>query len=595
MLKHYLFNTLTIPMAIAILSCTASCGKKPESDLLMQLKNPDTELWETGLLHQPKQFAKALDQLDRFTAIAEAKFQDLDALFYYLRAYSYFGPLGAIDDLHWFALDKVLTQLRQHPLFIQRNDQAARLQEHFVVTLYRYYNRSPLSVRLTPHLDSVYGILNRYAPIANGLSEQERYSLLEAYRAIGFLAYEARNTPLIKLALLANIPSTDVLLNNAQSTPEGTGAGFWRLQHALWALGNLRALGGHDDDIVNLDETVWQLLSKDLPFLKPEDQRKLYTRPYLVTSYRGKSACDNEFSGRCHFPEVQSVLPITHSCSPTLLIRANSISEPALAAACDTLLTHESDFHHKLQSRHKPVDKDHNDRLEVVVFDNYSQYNEYASLLFDINTNNGGMFLEGDPGKAGNQARLFAFEAFWTNPDFSIWNLEHEYVHYLDGRFNKRGGFGHFPSHMVWWSEGLANYIAHGDHYDSAERDLRRTRPSEYPTLEQIFSTTYADGTARVYSWSYLAIRFLYQENPDNLVKLATHLREDNFEDYRNQLDQFSQRWQSDFFDWLTATAPTGSNDSTEEKLPRKRYRYLYRNYLQPANLPQTPRHYHHI
>ncbi|WP_160153722.1 collagenase [Microbulbifer sp. ALW1] len=602
MLKHHRppsrASLLWTTAAIVLLALTSGCDQTSTNRLITQLENPDTELWSTGDLHQTHQFSAALAQLDQLSADSTANFDDLDALLYYLRAYSYFGPLESIDDLQWFTLDKILTQLRQHQLFVQQNDQGARLQEHFTVTLYRYYNRAPLTARLAPHLDTVYALLNRYAlndpKTKSPQSAQERYTLWETYRSIGFLAYEARSKPLVKQALLANTPSTEVLIRNAQATPDAAEIGLWRLQHALWALGNLQVIIDEEENGTALDETVWRLLSKDLPFLTTEDQRKLYTRPYLVTSFRGKSACDEEFPGRCHYPTEEQALPIQHSCSPTLLIRANSISNPALTAACETLLAQEGDFHHKLQSDHKPVDQDHNDRLEVVVFDNYSQYNEYAALLFDINTNNGGMFLEGDPGEKGNQARFIAFEAFWMNPDFSIWNLEHEYVHYLDGRFNKWGGFGHFPSHMVWWSEGLANYIAQGQHYDSAERDLHNTRPSEYPTLEQIFATTYDDGGARVYSWSYLAIQFLYQQDPDSLATLASYLRKNDFDGYRKQLDQYSGQWQSEFFAWLGQLTPSELSAPTAEKLPRKLYRYLYRDYLQPADLPETPQHRHH-
>ena len=596
-LRFNLSLRLRFALILALVSFATGCDTNPKSALISQLTAPGTDLWNTGAIHQPNHFAQALEELDGLTADANADYPTLDTLLYYLRAYSYFGPLDQVDDLQWFRLDKSLTQLRQHRLFGQQNDQGARLQEHFAVTLYRYYNRTPLTVRLSPHLDTVYAILNRYATDQQtaGLESQARYTLWETYRAIGFLAYEARSKPLIQQALFENTPSTEILIRNAQVTPDEATAGLWRLQHALWALGNLQVINDDEEKYAEVDETVWRLLSKDLPFLSAEDQRELYTRPYLVTSFRGKSACDEEFKDRCQVPSEEIALPIEHSCSPSLLIRANSISDPALSAACKTLLAQEGDFHHKLQSQNNPVDQDHNDRLEVVVFDNYSQYNEYAALLFDINTNNGGMFLEGDPGESGNQARFIAFEAFWTNPDFSIWNLEHEYVHYLDGRFNKWGGFGHFPSHMVWWSEGLANYIAQGDHYDSAERDLHKTRPSEYPSLGDIFATTYDDGGARVYSWSYLAIRFLYQQDPDSLGTLASFLRKNDFEGYRQQLDQFAEQWEGAFTAWLGGVAPAESSSPKQEKLPRTLYRYLYRDYLQPAELPETPRHRHHI
>ena len=54
--------------------------------------------------------------------------------------------------------------------------------------------------------------------------------------------------------------------------------------------------------------------------------------------------------------------------------------------------------------------------------------------IYGIDTNNGGMYLEGDPAAAGNQPRFIAYEAEWVRPAFQIWNLNHEYTHYLDGR-----------------------------------------------------------------------------------------------------------------------------------------------------------------
>jgi microbial collagenase len=48
-------------------------------------------------------------------------------------------------------------------------------------------------------------------------------------------------------------------------------------------------------------------------------------------------------------------------------------------------------------------------------------------------------------------------------------------VHYLDGRFVKYDTYGHFPSHLVWWSEGLAEYISKGDNSVKALKLLAKT------------------------------------------------------------------------------------------------------------------------
>lgn len=580
---------ILITFAFAIL-LTTSCDMQQRDPVLANIMNAEIDLWEPSDIHSADSLRKVLLSLDQQLSRQAPDFRELDQSLYYLRAYSYFGELNTVDHLNWLALEKVMTKLRQHAIFSAVDDRAARLQEHFAVTLYRYYNRSPLDANLTYHLPALFAVMNRMQEKV--LTKAEQYALWEGFRALGFLGYEARSNVVISEVLTASGFTQTALLDFARSTNAIIEGQDWPLSHSLWALGNLQLLQ-EDDAAKSLDETVWKLLTRDLPQLSESASRQLYTRPYLVTSFRGKSACESEFDGRCMFPSDAEALPIKHHCSAALYIRANSMSNEALEAACRTLLAQEEDFHRKLASNRQPVANDHNDALEVVVFDNYSQYNQYASMLFDINTNNGGMFLEGAPEQPENQARFIAFEAFWKDPDFSIWNLEHEYVHYLDGRFNKQGGFGYFPSHMVWWAEGLANYIAHGDHYDSAARDLNKIKPSDYPTLSEIFATEYKDGSTRVYTWSYLAIRFLYQQDSENLAKLAHYLREDDFPGYQKQLETLAGTLQPQFSDWLGHQAfSLGSKDQSEQR-PRKLYRYLYRDYLQPLQLTAGKAHRH--
>ena len=70
------------------------------------------------------------------------------------------------------------------------------------------------------------------------------------------------------------------------------------------------------------------------------------------------------------------------------------------------------------------------------------------------------MYLEGDPSNPDNQANFVAYEASYANADHYVWNLEHEYVHYLDGRFNLYGDFNAPTADIVWWSEGVAEYVS---------------------------------------------------------------------------------------------------------------------------------------
>jgi len=142
--------------------------------------------------------------------------------------------------------------------------------------------------------------------------------------------------------------------------------------------------------------------------------------------------------GVCNFQAklADAVLVNNYTCSPTIKIRAQDMTPQQLQDSCNLLAAEETYFHSTLNTNKTPVLNDNNKSLELVVFDDYSNYAKYAGLIYGIGTNNGGMYLEGNPADPNNQARFIAHEASWLRPTFSVWNLEHEYVHYLDGRFN---------------------------------------------------------------------------------------------------------------------------------------------------------------
>src|SRR5262249_1666679 len=139
----------------------------------------------------------------------------------------------------------------------------------------------------------------------------------------------------------------------------------------------------------------------------------------------------------------------------------------------------ETRFQALLQTGGNPVAGDLNATLEVVVFDDPEQYQTYSYVLFGNSTDNGGIYLEGDPADPANQARLIVYEANWLRPAFEIWNLGHEYPHYLDGRFDMAGAFADYQVYdhrTLWWIEGLAEYVAHGNDNPPALEAARTQR-----------------------------------------------------------------------------------------------------------------------
>ncbi|MFN4290154.1 MAG: collagenase [Permianibacter sp.] len=261
---------------------------------------------------------------------------------------------------------------------------------------------------------------------------------------------------------------------------------------------------------------------------------------------------------------ADSVLPVSHTCSASIKLRAQHMAAPELNDTCTKLTAQERYFHQRLETNQIPVPGDKNANLEVVVFNSSDDYESYAGTLFGIDTNNGGMYLEGNPDQDGNQARFIAYERTWRLPGestlpFAIWNLEHEYVHYLDGRFIAKGGFSDSQrAKTVWWGEGLAQYIALKDQYPDA---LELAGASNPLALSTIFQNDYNSGSERVYTWGYLGVRFMFEKHMDDVRTIIGHFRNGAYtSDYTDFMNGLSNRYDSEFRSWLSSLASGGEN-----------------------------------
>lgn len=248
-----------------------------------------------------------------------------------------------------------------------------------------------------------------------------------------------------------------------------------------------------------------------------------------------------------------NVLPIQHSCSPTLRIRAQALTAAQLSETCNIVAGEETYFHTQAATGKIPVANDNNTQLEMVVFASSKDYTTYAGSLYDINTNNGGMYLEGNPAAAGNQARFIAYQAEWKLPQFEIWNLTHEYIHYLDGRFNIYGDFNAAMGvKSVWWIEGFAEYMSYSYRnlaYDAAKQ---QAAAGTYK-LSAIFNNDYNSGTTRVYNWGYLAARYMFEKQRSKVSNVLGYFRPGNFTGYASYMtgSSMSTSMDNDFQAWL--------------------------------------------
>ncbi|MEF3402909.1 collagenase [Agromyces sp. CCNWLW203] len=281
----------------------------------------------------------------------------------------------------------------------------------------------------------------------------------------------------------------------------------------------------------------------------------LWIATATVVNYYDGGACAQY--GTCNLSErvADAVLPTEHVCSSSITIRAQEISADQLAASCSSLLAQDQYFH-AVAKDPGPVPNDVNSRVEVVVFDSSSDYQSYAGAIFGIDTNNGGMYLEGDPSAADNVARFIAYEAEWLRPAFAVWNLNHEYTHYLDGRFNMHGDFEEgMQTPTIWWVEGFAEFISYhyrGEAYTAAQAAAAQ---GTYK-LSELFDTNYDHGQERVYRWGYLAAAFMLNERPAELQAILGSYRAGDWSAARTYItDTIGTRYDADFAAYLERCA----------------------------------------
>ncbi|WP_394200516.1 collagenase [Shewanella waksmanii] len=258
---------------------------------------------------------------------------------------------------------------------------------------------------------------------------------------------------------------------------------------------------------------------------------------------------------------LEQVLIQVHACSDTIILRSQSLSNEQTQQACALLQKQEANFHQLFNTLDKPVRDDNNTSMRANIYASRDDYVKYVTAHFDVPSDNGGMFLEGLPHIDGNQAEFVAYEK-----QGQIWNLAHEYVHYLDGRFNLWGDFcaslhdshsapEYCPQpapllpHLVWWSEGIAEYISQGDNNPKA---IAITKEQNY-ALSDLFNTSYETngGSDRVYRWGYLAVRYMMEQQREKVETMLSFTRNGDYARYQALVKQWGTSMDADFQAWL--------------------------------------------
>ncbi|GHH10293.1 collagenase [Streptomyces lanatus] len=254
---------------------------------------------------------------------------------------------------------------------------------------------------------------------------------------------------------------------------------------------------------------------------------------------------------------TRAVLPITHHCDATRTIRAQSLTAADLDAACASVLGQDA-YVHDLVRDDGPIPGQYLSTVDLVVFAGREDYRTYAGAIFGIDTDNGGMTMIGDPADPANRPYSVMYQKSGDDGHAArIWNLNHEYMHYLDARFDMKGDFAQQTSVPdVWWIEGVAEYVSYGYRRITYDQAVTEAGRHTY-RLSTLFQNTYTNSdVTRTYAWGYLAARYMFEKHPADVHRMLARFR---VGDYAGGYDVYTRdigtRYDADFDEWLTACA----------------------------------------
>jgi microbial collagenase len=220
-----------------------------------------------------------------------------------------------------------------------------------------------------------------------------------------------------------------------------------------------------------------------------------------------------------------------YTCSEETKIHAEKSVD--FEGLCQSLLEVESLFFDRFGS--EPVSGDYNNNRDLYIYKDRDSY-----LATGFNASSYGKYIEQDPSDPDSHGEIYSYLLDSGN----VKNQSHEYIHYLDGRFNKDGDY-HATDMAAWWTEGIAEYMQHL-HWQSPSTFIKQSI-SQYGSdfsLETIFSLTKDDYKTDYFNLLYdggnVALCFFIQEEPRALTTLLSYSRSGNWSAWVTELDRLA-------------------------------------------------------
>jgi len=246
-------------------------------------------------------------------------------------------------------------------------------------------------------------------------------------------------------------------------------------------------------------------------------------------------------------------------CEEPVRIRAQAMSTAEIEKACTVISRTKNIFDEILNSNIAPefqqaVENDLNEVTNIHIFSSLSNHGSWTEHLTDSD-NTSGIYFETSPTDWWHSSDIWTFDALeWNDGRSTIRSLDHEYVHALDGRYNKEGGY---KSNLSWWSEGLGEYL--GTFYQRPFTRVTTANSETSYTLADIFA-----GDANAYDWGQLAVAFLIENHPELVNQMLVEMRAGQWDEFDILMAAIAADNQAEFATWSTTTLTQQYSDSAE-------------------------------
>ncbi|MEV7184481.1 collagenase [Kitasatospora sp. NPDC093102] len=283
---------------------------------------------------------------------------------------------------------------------------------------------------------------------------------------------------------------------------------------------------------------------------------RLWVGAANVAGYFDQGQCS--YYGVCDLTQrlTKAALPISRTCDASRTILAQDLTAADLDAVCANLKGEDA-FFHNLVRDNGPIPGQYESSVQIVVFASQADYQTYAGAIYGANTNNGGITLTGIPTDPANQPVSIMYRHPKENGFTArIWNLNHEYAHALDARYDMKGDFNQQTSVPdLWWIEGVAEYVSY-TYRGVTDTMAVAQAPKHTYALSTLFQSTYLNSDLnRTYPWGYLAVRHMFERYPSVIQTMLYYFRTGDYARGYAYYNSIGTRYDAGFTSWLDTCA----------------------------------------